>query len=402
MTAIYKSESDNIKPSNNTEVQGFIENISEDLLDIDNGLTDEVGPFTKEDGAIHEQKDSKSHLIGHEATVAARRILGDVEQDEIQDRLQSKSSKDRRRYNFQNKYVREPAEIAYTYDMIIDQPEIELKRPELETRLWYNRDTLYGGRRDKLHVDYNYLSVKAPLTVQPDEPVRKVNLLIEPLPYKLSGRYEDIERYVEDMATAIEQSLPPSFQIIGFQNGMEMLNPYQLRDWLVRIKRATPNSPLPIKIITQPKKQAMDYRYLDEALLSLKDKRDPRADTEQDIDPESGDKFFDTERYEYLRELKSEWGETPPMVRFRFNPDDPQDYVALKLPRPDGKYWVIAENYEHGNAMFLLDPNKLEEGETWEQVLKKTTKKTAKAHPSVSWIQHRDGWKDRVLDIITA
>ena len=353
----------------------------------DKYLVDEDLRIADEEKTKAQQEKFNRYLIGHEATLAARKILGEVEQAEIQDRLQSKPSKYSRKYNFEDKYVREPTEIAYTYDVMVDQPEVDY-----EPGYWNPR--YYKPLRPAS------FSVDVPLVIQPDEPARKVNLLRETLP--VDGYYGDTKRDVAEMAAPIEQSLPPSLQIIGFQNGMEMINPYELRNWLIQIKRAAPDSPLPIKIITQPKQEAIDYKYLDEALLNLKGERISKDDTEEDIDPKSGDKFFDTERYEYLREIKAEWGETPPMVRFRFNPDDPQDYVALKLPRPDGTEWVIAENYEHGNAMFLLDPRKLSEDETWEQVLKRTTKQAAKAHPSVTWIQHRDEWKDKVLEIITS
>lgn len=349
-------------------------------------LLNEAARRAEEDEIGGRQEKFSQYLIGHEATLAARKILGDTELNEIQDRLQSKPSKYSRKYNFEDKYVREPSEIAYTYDAMVDEPEFDY-----EPGYWNPR--YYKPLRSAS------FSVDIPLLIQPGEPARKVKILRDTL--SVDGYYGDTKRDVTDMTAPIEKSLPKSFQIIGFQNGMEMLNPYELRDWLVRINRATPNSPLPIRIISQPKKEAIDYIHLDEALLGLKGAGTPKEDTEEEVDPKSGDKFFDTERYEYLRDIKENWGETPPMVRFRFNPDDPQDYVALKLPRPDGTEWVIAENYEHGNAMFLLDPSKLGEDETWEQVLKNTTKQTARTHPSVTWIQHRDEWKDKVLEIIT-
>ncbi|MFZ1301320.1 MAG: HD domain-containing protein [Candidatus Microsaccharimonas sp.] len=327
----------------------------------------------------------EKYKLGHEATLAARKLLDLDDKVQINNGLKQKKDPSLKYSGYAfSKEIRESSEIAYTYDMFIDKVDFKPGH--------WNR------------------GYRSPLT----NPFLKVSLMTEPgetknvdlLQFLLQGSGYDSDPEVVDQ---LNESAPNSLQVIGFANGMEMINPFELRDWAVKAGSNWAQKlqdALPIKIITEPKAEASKYSYIDQGILNLSDSGQPRV-TVEGLDSTNSStgraKFFDTERAQNLQEIASQWDESG-MYRVRFG--DNQDYVALVLPQKDKdgatQEWVVAENYEYGNALFVIDPNTLAEGETWLDVLTGKTKGQAQAKGAVKIVHDENGrWKDEVLELIT-
>lgn len=239
------------------------------------------------------------------------------------------------------------------------------------------------------------------------------------------------KRFTEQTRRNIEATAPTLLQIVGLENGLEIINPYDLRSWMKEagvIDKKDDNI-LPIKVLMKPhpkQKPAEESDYpertdledivdklfigsedltIGAGILNHADEGSPRGL----IKEFGGDKEkIDDERLLNLIEIRDQWPgaqivETESLI------GDKSKYVALILPElgtttnETAKEWAIAENPQVGNALFIVNPYQLADGASWRDVLLESTKKEASGRGAMRLIHTQgDGWKDRLLDFITS
>ncbi|MFZ2126549.1 MAG: hypothetical protein WAV04_03510 [Candidatus Microsaccharimonas sp.] len=332
------------------------------------------------------------------ASLAARRLLNEDDEQAIADSLWYPEYK-------------KGAEIAYTYDCMIGTDSFEWR-----AGYWNQRESEWDI---KPHFNLS-------LETKPDEKQYSTDL---------RGVVKSIssKRFTEKTRQSIESSAPMSLQVIGLHNGMEIINPYDLQKWM---KDAgvldQDDSILPIKMLVKPPRKPesvaesdfparkddelsyiVDTLIIEPAvssaeagILNYPDKGEPRGVIKEW--EESDAIGVDAERMRHLIEIRDSWQDAQ-IVETESLVGDKTRYVALILPESEvnvygfAKEWAIAENPLEGNALFIVDPHKLEDGIDWRDVLLDTSKKAAQSMGAIKKVHTPDGkWKERVLDIITA
>lgn len=302
---------------------------------------------------------------------------------------------------------KEGTAIAYTYDARVSPDSFEWEPGEWESgeyvvKPWYGMSTELATGEKAYDIDM-YGLVKS-LT-------RK--------------------RFTAKTRRDIEAAAPETLQIVGLENGLVIVNPYDLQGWMKQAGVVDKDDDiLPIKVLRTPPLKAetpnesdfpsrkndnweeiIDRLFIEsdtiaEGILNHSDEGTPRGTIRELSNEEVVALAEDDERMSNLKSIRDQWQDAC-IVETESLIGDKTKYVALLLPEQEAdgsiKVWAIAENPAVGNALFIVDPYRLPEGTSWKDVLIDTTKKTAVMRGALKKVHTPDGkWQDRLLEIITA